>query len=292
MRGEAVYERWGTSPVNTRGVMALSDFFCRIFPRPALYALAEASEDWYTRSHPELLNILEKNLRGAFPAWSPDEVVSVARRIPITYLRGVVDYLCARREPPRVLADQGAGVRLLTAGTGAKIVVTAHMGNWEVGGFYLGGNIGPHWILAFPERDPGMDRLRDAKREEFGLTSLHGGRGVAGLMELRAVLNRGESVIVLCDRPIGKDRHEVTFRGRRTPFLRSPGLLAELTGVPVVPVAVVAEGPGLYRALAGEPAFTGGDPGAPIQAAADFFSGVLEEYPDQWYNFFPYWEEP
>jgi KDO2-lipid IV(A) lauroyltransferase len=291
MRGEAIYERWGTSPVNTRRVMALSDFFCRVLPRPALYALADASQDWYTRHHPELLGVLEGNLRGAFPAWSGEQVTSAARRIPVTYLRGVVDYLRARRSPPQVIPDQGAGARILT-GPGAKIVVTAHMGNWEVGGFYIGGAIGPHWILAFPERDPGMDRLRDAKREQFGLTSLRGGRGVAGLMELRGLLNRGESVIVLCDRPIGKDRNEVTFRGRRTPFLRSPGLLAQLTGVPVVPVAVVAEGPGMYRIMVGEPTLAQGDPGAPIQAAADFFSGVLEEYPDQWYNFFPYWEEP
>jgi KDO2-lipid IV(A) lauroyltransferase len=190
-----------------------------------------------------------------------------------------------------VIPEDGPGVRFLWSGR-AKIIVTAHMGNWEVGGFHLGEILGPHWILAFPERDPGVDRLREAKREEFGLTSLHGGRGVGGLMELRQVLARGETVIVLVDRPIGKDRQEVIYRGRKTPFLRSPGLLAELAGVPVVPVAVMAEEPGTYRALAGEPTLSAGDPAAPLQAAADFFSATLERYPDQWYNFFPYWEEP
>ncbi len=28
-----------------------------------------------------------------------------------------------------------------------------------------------------------------------------------------------------------------------------------------------------------------------MQKVADFFSGVLERYPDQWYNFFRYWRE-
>lgn len=291
MPGEAVYQRWGSSPVNTHRVMALSDILCRLLPQGVQYALADACEDWYTRNHPELLPALEGNIRGAFPDWSREEVAEVARRIPVNYLRGVVDYLRAGRTPPKFLVGDTAGTRLLR-NRGGKVVVTAHMGNWEVGGFYLGQVVGPHWILAFPERDPGVDRLREAKREEFGLTSLHGGRGLGGLMELRHVLARGETVIVLVDRPIGKDRQEVTYRGRKTPFLRSPGLLAELARVPVVPVAVMAEGPGTYRALAGEPTLSAGDPGIPLQAAADFFSATLERYPDQWYNFFPYWEEP
>lgn len=291
MRAEAVYDKWQAKPVNNRIVLGLSDFFCGFLPRRALYGLADASQDWYCRHHPELLGTLERNLGGAFPSWTPEEIEATARRIPLTYVRGVVDYMRARKAPPRIISDEGPGVHFIT-GSGAKIVVTAHMGNWEVGGFYLGGAIGPHWILAFPERDPGVDRLRDSKREAFGLSSLHGGRGVAGLMELRAILNRGESVIILADRAIGKDCQEVSFMGRKAYFLRSPGLLAQLTGVPVVPVAVVAEGPGVYRGMAGDPVMSSGDPCTPLQAAADFFSQVLARYPDQWYNFFPYWEEP
>ena len=30
---------------------------------------------------------------------------------------------------------------------------------------------------------------------------------------------------------------------------------------------------------------------AAMQRAADYFSGILERYPDQWYNFFRYWRE-
>jgi lauroyl/myristoyl acyltransferase len=290
MRDDAIYEQWQTSPVNNRGIMAVSDFFCRILPLPVLYALAEASQDWYTRNRPDVLATLERNLKGAFPSWDREEISEVARRIPLTYVRGVVDYMRARKSTPRFVFDDSPGVRLLTSER-AKIIVTAHMGNWEVGGFFLGG-LGRHWILAFPERDPGVDELRDRKREEFGVARIQGGRGVPGLLELRTVLNRGESIVVLADRPVGKDRQEVLFRGRKAHFLRSPGLLAQLTGAPVVPVAVMAEGPGLYRAMAGEPAAALDDPACPIQAAADFFSGVLERYPDQWYNFFPYWEEP
>jgi len=271
--------------------MEMAGAICRRVPRRAAEVLGEASIEWYLRSHPDVLSVVEANLRGAFPDAELRQISRWAWETPMNYMRGIVDYLYAEEQPPKILPPLERYEEQL-ADIGAKIIVTAHMGNWEVGGLFLGRTLGPHWILAFPELDPGMERLRADKRARAGMHTILRGGGLSGLMEVRSILKKGGTVIVLLERPIGKDSQSVRLRGRRTRFLRSPALLSASTGVPIIPVAVMALGNGLYQGHAGEPIHADAEsPGEAIQAAADFFGGILEQYPDQWYNFYPYWEE-
>ena len=82
--------------------------------------------------------------------------------------------------------------------------------------------------------------------------------------------------------------------GRPANFLKSPAVFSLMTGRRSCPWPSCATGPGRYSAYVGEPYRTeecGSNPGAAMQRAADFFSRLLERYPDQWYNFFRYWRE-
>ncbi len=292
MSGEAVYGDWAVSDFNRGSVFRLAALGCRLLPRDALYAISDSLMDWYQGIRPQVPAALEHNLLHAFPGLPPREARRLSGATFRTYGRGVVDYLRAPFDPPRVTPDPGAHERLASV-AGGKILVTAHMGNWEVGGFFIGGVLGPHWIVAFPERDAAVDSFREARRSAVGHTTLSARSGLSTLVRLRAALEAGESVVVLADRAAGEDRTEVTFRGRPSGFLKSPALLSALTGAPLVPVAVVSEGPAEYRALVGEPRrpVPGENPSQAMQAVADFFGGLLERYPDQWYNFFRYWRE-
>ena len=95
-----------------------------------------------------------------------------------------MDYLRGARDPAAVTAEAGAD-EMIASLTGGAILVTAHMGNWEVGGAYLGRSVGPHWIVGFPERDAGVEAFRRERREASGHTTLNVGMGVEGMMGLR-----------------------------------------------------------------------------------------------------------
>ncbi|MEJ2368322.1 MAG: lysophospholipid acyltransferase family protein [Acidobacteriota bacterium] len=294
MSSNEIYDSWRVSGANNRWVYYMLDAGCRLVSRRTSHRVADSIMEWYSGRDPGLPAVVAGNLRKAFPALPPHQIEWLAMSTLRSYARGVADYLRARRDPPLMLPP-GDGNHEALADPGGKVILCAHMGNWELGGVVLGKRIGPHWVLAFPERDEGLDRFRRRRRDRAGLVTVHPGEGLDTILHLRRLLEQGRSLIVLVDREVGRDRIEVTFRNRSTYFLKSPALLAEMADVPVIPVAVMAEGRGSYRPVVGRPCRLRGlgsqHPGETMQRAADFFSGILERYPDQWYNFFPFWGE-
>ena len=289
MSAADVHASWGGSAFNRGLVFRLAEMGCKVLGRRGALAASDSLMDWYQGASPGTAAAVASNLRLAFPSLPARDVEDLAARTFRNYGRGVVDYLTAEAHPPVILPDDGSEERLRSV-TGGKILVTSHMGNWEVGGLLLGRTVGPHAVVGFPERDPGVESFRKTKRGSAGLQTLSARSGLATLFQLREILGRGESIVVLADRNAGTDSQEVVFRGRPSRFLRSPALLARLASVPLMPTAVMAEEPGRYRAFVGAPVMPG-EPSAVMQEVADFFGDVLERYPDQWYNFFRYWRE-
>ncbi len=292
MSADSVYSSWETNQFNNRWVFRLSGWGCRLLPQRTLYALSDSIMEWFQGYRPSTAAAVADNLAKAFPQKSRAQIESLAGRTFQSYGRGVVDYLHAGNGSEVV--PRGAALAIMKSLAGGAILVTAHMGNWEVGGAFLGKAIGPHMMVGFPEKDEGVEDFRRAKRETSGHTTLFVGMGVSGMLRLRRGLESGQRMVVLADRALGKDAVGVTFRGRPANFLKSPSVFSLMTGVPLVPVAVMRDGPGAYSAYVGEPYTTAecrGSSGEAMQRSADFFSDILERYPDQWYNFFRYWRE-
>lgn len=292
MSADRVYKDWQATGFNNRWVFRLAHWVCRLFPRPLLYTLSDSVMDWFQGANTAVACAVADNLAKAFPDRPQAEVEAHAGRTFQNYGRGVVDYLTADGQGSEVVPWEGA-LATMASLRGGAILVTAHMGNWEVGGDFLGRAVGPHTMVGFPERDAGVETFRQSKRGASGHTTLSVGMGLEGMLRLRRGLESGERMVVLVDRAVGKDCVEVVFRGRPSNFLRSPAVFSHLTGVPLVPVAVMCDGSGRYSAWVGTPFRTADcdGPEAAMQKVADFFSEVLERYPDQWYNFFRYWRE-
>jgi lauroyl/myristoyl acyltransferase len=293
MSQDEIYQSWGSNPFNTGFVFRLSAAVCKLFPRGALYATAENIFDWYQAWNLETTAAVTDNLAKAFPERSREVVESYASRTFTNYAHAAVDYLRAGDDPP-VVRHGNADVQSLLDAAGGEILVTAHMGSWEIGGRHVGKSSKRYVLVGLPERDERLGDFRESWRSGSGPRTLMAGRGLSTPFALRGALEAGDNVVVLVDRAVGRDRVEVAFRGRRSFFLKSPALFSALTGAPVRPVAVMREGPGQYAAYAGEPLAVppeGGGLQKVMQRAADFFGDILERYPDQWYNFFRYWQE-
>jgi KDO2-lipid IV(A) lauroyltransferase len=286
------YRNWNVSGFNRGWIFRLAERCCCVIPSRISYALAANLMDWYQGFRPQVSAAVRANLAGAFPRLSPARLDALTDSTFANYGRGLVDYLRAEVDPPEVTARPGAAENL-AGPLGGRILVTAHMGNWEVGGLYLGRILGPHCMVGFPESDPGVDAFRETKRSGAGHRTIRARQGLSTPFVLRRLLEEGRSIVVLADRSVDRDRVRVRFRGRPALFLRSPALLSALTGAPVVPVAVMSEGEGRYSAHVGPPAVAAGSDSAGelMQGVADFLGAILEQYPDQWYNFFRYWRE-
>jgi lauroyl/myristoyl acyltransferase len=87
----------------------------------------------------------------------------------------------------------------------------------------------------------------------------------------------------------------VTFFGRRAYFLRTPALMAYMTGAPLFPVAIVRKGPGQFRLVPSEPIYVSREENRDegVARASQIFAtqleGLIRQAPQCWYQFYPYW---
>jgi KDO2-lipid IV(A) lauroyltransferase len=115
------------------------------------------------------------------------------------------------------------------------VVVTGHIGNWELlaAGYALRGY--PVSAVARQVYDPRLDRMINDLRKNARV------RGISrdtGLREMIGVLRRGELLGVLMDQDTKVRGAFVPFFGRLAHTPVGPVMLAMKTGAPVVPMAI------------------------------------------------------
>ncbi len=200
--------------------------------------------------------------------------------------------LIGRRSSAKPLDDA------LSAGNGA-LLVSPHLGNWELGGLGLGDLDYKINVLTFREPDEKINAMREKVRGERGIGFIYVDRDdTSPLAAIAAVntLRRNEVLCLLGDRDGSSNTVMVNFFGCPTPLPVGPAYLALATGAPMIPVFVVLDDDGRYATLMEEPIYVQGKHGANkdairtgMQQLADVFERYIRQYPDQWYNFFDFW---
>ena len=153
----------------------------------------------------------------------------------------------------------------------------------------------PLTIVAMREASEEINRLRMGFRERIGAETLEVRQSMDTALQLRRRLADNRIVAMLMDRHVGRDRVPVTFFGRRAFFLRTPALLAYLTGAPLLPCSIVRLPDGRYRVKPGQPIHVSReiDRDAPSRSPRRRLPTELEarirETPEYWYQFYPYW---
>jgi len=199
--------------------------------------------------------------------------------------------LVGRRSTQKPLDDA------LAAGTGA-ILVSPHLGNWELGGLGLADFGFKINVLTFREPDEKVNELREKVRGERGIGFIYVDRddtSPLAIIEAVNALRRNEILCLLGERDGSSHSITIDFFGKPTSFPVGAAYLSLASGAPVIPVFVPLEG-GVYATLMEEPIyFTGGhgEHGQAIRTGMERLAAVFERhigmYPDQWYNFFEFW---
>jgi KDO2-lipid IV(A) lauroyltransferase len=154
----------------------------------------------------------------------------------------LADYFyCSCRAPERadaLLGEWHGKEHLLAARDGGKgaIVVTGHLGNWELGGILLALRGLPMTVVTLDEPSSALTAWRDAYRRRLGIKTIAVGPGREfAFVEMIQTLRRGECLAMLVDRPYPGTGAAVQLFGRQTEFSSGPALLWQHTGAPVVP---------------------------------------------------------
>jgi KDO2-lipid IV(A) lauroyltransferase len=295
---------WVGHSLNTGRVFSVAEWMCRITPRPLLTRFTDLSMFWAAQALKGPRQAIQANLAVVKPELDRDQLNRLSRRTFRNYGRCVADYLRYSNRPEVPMDHLFSKVegleqclRLLDEGKGL-ILAAAHLGNWELGGITFSRYGYPINALALAEDDPDVEKMRLSKRINRGVRTLHVGQDLGTLFKIRELLARNEVLALLADRCHGRDQIEVEFFGRRTSLMRSPALISRFTGTAIVPCAIMMDGNGRYESVTAEPLVP--PPGQvtdedcareTMQELARVFEDWIGDHPDQWFNFYPYWED-
>lgn len=233
------------------------------------------------------------------------EVARRARRAFLNFGTYLYDYAWFAASPHERLrplvrgavAGAAALERALERGGGA-IVVTGHMGFWDLGAAVLAERGYGVSVVALAGGDPRINRMRDQVRARRSIEILWTGASDSELALIAALraLRENRIVALLVDRPTGGALLDLPFLGRPAPFPVGAAALARAAGVPIFPAFVLLDERTLrYRAVIEPPIEVArtADRSADVRAGTEAVVRVLERYvrayPEQWYNFYPYW---
>src|SRR6185436_183926 len=133
------------------------------------------------------------------------------------------------------------------------LLVTGHVGNWEMGAVTLRRHGLIPAVVGQPELDDDVREMRQSLRTRLGVESIDIGSSMATAFKVRSAVDRGRAVALLVDRAYPEDRVIVPYFGRPTPFLRSPALLARFCDCDVLPGFFLRHPDGSYHNVWGEP---------------------------------------
>lgn len=251
---------------------------------------------------------VRKNIEGISQGrWSNGKVNVLTRKTFQNYGQYLLDYMVMHRLYPsnkdKWVEEEVGGdymIEALRMGKGV-ICITPHLGNWEIGGLLFSFRGGELNVLTLDERDLDTKSFREEMRKRRGIKNIYinpKDDSPMAILDAVKTLRRNEIVAMLGDRIETQKTMTFDFFGKKTPFPIGVAILAMATGAPVLPVFVVMERNRKYRGVIESPIYFNAssrdDREAVIRKGMESlikkFEEYIEKYPDQWYNFYSYWE--
>jgi lauroyl/myristoyl acyltransferase len=282
-----------------------SVFFARYVPRAVSYRLARAIGGAYFRLRPKYLSAIRSNLSIILEE-PPDSkaVRAAADEMVRGHSASWLDFLHFATRPPEesaLLVESVIGFSRLVEGRLAGkgvLLLTAHLGNWEVGGLMLAQVRQPIHVVLVPDIFPGVERARRRLHAGSGVTEIPIDRSFGPTLAVLRALDANAVVAMQGDRDFNNTGVAVPFLGREAYFPRGPLRVAMATGAVVLPAFILRTSDGRYRAVIEEPLeiVRSGDRDASLKVNLSRYVAILEryvrQYPEQWYCFYPFWDDP
>ncbi len=180
------------------------------------------------------------------------------------------------------------------------VLLTAHVGNWQIALTSLRKMNRTVYLLMRPEDNPAVQQSLRIQEENDRIRILSVDGPMGGMVEAMQALGRGDVVAIMGDRPYGARSVPVRFLGDRARFPCAAFLLAAGARCPVVTLLSSKTGTHTYQVDIADcftPQWTPGEAKEKqIEPWAQRFAGVLQtfldKHPLECFLFHDIWETP
>jgi len=276
----------------------ISYFIALSLPRKAGYRFACVIADiHYFLSKKDRTAIL-KNLEIVMSGSQEKERREISRQVFRNFAKYLVDFFrfekIDKRFIERYVKVEGKDnvTEALARGKGA-IILSAHIGNWELGGFTVNALGFPLSAVVLVHQNKKIDDFFTRQRS-FGRMGVIpvGSR----LKECFLCLRKNGCLAILGDRDFSTAGVMVEFFGKKTVIPTGPAKISMETGCAIVPTFIVREPDDSFRMYFEKPIFPDSgsrkDPEAVTRYIRQYLASIekcVREYPSQWYMFKEVW---
>lgn len=293
--------------VNNSFYLALFYLFSKAVPRFLHTYFIESVGKLFPYTMKNTGSIIRKNLEIIGGGrYSDKDIQKLVESTFKNYGRYLLDYMAMHRicehnqhiylEDHHVGEENFATAEALGKGI---ILITPHLGNWELGGIFFAMKGYRINVLSATDPNSKARAFRELMRQRYGINTIYvDGDGMQSMIQIINALKRKEIVALLGDRDGSPQTIEADFFGRKTKFPVGTAYVALASGAPVLPVFVLLRKNGRYQGIVEKPVrfdqlSSSGRKEAiclGVQEIVTVFERYIRDFPDQWYNFYPFWE--
>ncbi len=236
--------------------------------------------------------VVERQIAAAFPERSAEEVAAIVRAAYAHLGRSTIETALL----PSIgqsgvlgLVESVDGFELIdaamAAGRGA-ILITGHLGNWELAGAYVAARGVPMDVIVRTQANPLFDTYLNQTRATLGMTVV---RDRDAVRRTPRSFREGRAVAFVADQGVlGLASTFVPFFGRPAKTPRGAAVFAMRYRIPTLFVAALRQPSGRYRVSVEQiPVIDTGDRDADVDAIVANYTAVLERWvrtaPEQYF---------
>jgi len=243
--------------------------------------------------------IAKENLKVIFPDKSDREISRIKINMFRNFAKYLVDFFRFSKLDTKYIKENIKVENIhyideaLSKGKGT-IIVSAHLGNWELGGVVIALLGYPFWAVALPHKYKKVNNFFNSQRENKGMGVIPLGKAVRQSLDVL----KGNKVLGLAgDRDFSEKGLVLDFFGRPTVFPQGPAALALKTGATIIPGFMLRNKDDSFTFRFEKPLNltpTGDKNNDLIGLTAQYrniFEDYIRKYPDQWYMFRKFWKD-
>jgi len=274
----------------------IGQFFVQHLPLSFSYKLATFLSDiHYYLSFRDRRNV-KNNLKVILA--SSDNIAHLSREVFRNFARYLVDFFYLPGKLNDDYIREHVTVKnlhyipeALKKGKGG-IILTAHIGNWELGGFVVSRLGYPLIAVALPHKERSINNLFNSQRQSQGITIV--ANNVA-IRECIKGLRQNRMIALLGDRDFNATGEMMDFLGKKARMPKGPAAFSLKTGAPIIPAFLTRDMDNHFTLTFEEPIFPPENPedSHALKRMMRKYIAIIEKtihcHPTQWYMFQRFW---
>jgi lauroyl/myristoyl acyltransferase len=278
-------------------IYRIGQFIALILPLRLVYAIAVFLADLHYLFAFRDRRFVRNNLRAIFPDKLNRHLRKISRMVFRNFAKYLADFFRFEKLN-RQYIDKNIKLEnlhyfdaALSRGKGV-VVLTAHLGNWELGGVVIAQLGYPFWVVALPHKTKKVNDFFDAQRNRKGVKVIALGKAIRSCI---SEVRNNHMVALVGDRDFTGKGILIDFFGLPTHFPEGPAALSLMTGASIVPGFMLRNPDDSFTLKIEKPVEfspTGDkakDMAALVVAYKNIFEDYIRKYPEQWYIFRRFW---